>query len=157
MIIICFSCKAHFSTSKTPPYFDTLMAWLNQSKCYRALCFKVEKVLEKVGSEKVIVFESCPESVLDEVWLGRRRSRYRAATVVGAGWWTGQNWARVVHRILLKSQVGLLSTVNIYCLIFLGKSNWSTWALEVKEPSLARTLNSRVPFRHLQDTVCLFW
>ena len=27
----------------------------------------VEKVLEKVGSEKVIVFESCPESVLDEV------------------------------------------------------------------------------------------
>ena len=125
MIIICFSCKAHFSTSKTPPYFDTLMAWLNQSKCYRALCFKVEKVLEKVGSEKVIVFESCPESVLDEVWLGRRRSRYRAATVVGAGWWTGQNWnwARVVHRILLKSQVGLLSTVNIYCLIFLGKSN----------------------------------
>ena len=69
MIIICFSCKAHFSTSKTPPYFDTLMALrLNQSVTEVATQSTiVEKVLEKVGSEKVIVFESCPESVLDEV------------------------------------------------------------------------------------------
>ena len=52
---------------------------------HRTLSSRVEKMLEKVGSEKVIVFESCPEGVLDEVGVGRGRSRDRAAAAAVVG------------------------------------------------------------------------